>query len=97
MPRRARIAVSCHSAIRLYTLTQIWSRFRSVQVIRDIVKQHVENLVISFISGPSRTGNIELKLTLGVHGPREAHVVIIGNQSRTFKVVLQIYNQLKYY
>jgi len=49
--------------------------------IRDIVKQHDENLVISFISGPSRTGDIELKLTLGVHGPGEAHVVIIGNQS----------------
>jgi L-lactate dehydrogenase complex protein LldG len=49
--------------------------------IRDIVKHHDENLVISFISGPSRTGDIELKLTLGVHGPGEAHVVIIGNQS----------------
>jgi L-lactate dehydrogenase complex protein LldG len=49
--------------------------------IRDIVKQHDENLVISFISGPSRTGDIELKLTLGVHGPGEAHAVIIGNQS----------------
>ena len=49
--------------------------------IRDIVEQHDENLVISFISGPSRTGDIELKLTLGVHGPGEAHVVIIGNQS----------------
>ncbi len=49
--------------------------------IRDIVKPHDENLVISFISGPSRTGDIELKLTLGVHGPGEAHVVIIGNQN----------------
>jgi L-lactate dehydrogenase complex protein LldG len=49
--------------------------------IHDVVKQHDENLVISFISGPSRTGDIELKLTLGVHGPGEAHVVIIGNQS----------------
>ena len=48
--------------------------------IREIVKQHDENLVISFISGPSRTGDIELKLTLGVHGPGEAHAVIIGNQ-----------------
>lgn len=46
--------------------------------IRDIVKKHDTNLVISFISGPSRTGDIELKLTLGVHGPEEAHAVIIG-------------------
>jgi L-lactate utilization protein LutC len=50
--------------------------------IRGIVRQHDENLVISFISGPSRTGDIELKLTLGVHGPGEAHAVIIGNQSK---------------
>lgn len=49
--------------------------------IREIVKQHDENLVISFISGPSRTGDIELKLTLGVHGPEEAHAVIIGSRS----------------
>jgi L-lactate dehydrogenase complex protein LldG len=46
--------------------------------LRQIVQQHEENLVISFISGPSRTGDIELKLTLGVHGPEEAHAVIIG-------------------
>lgn len=46
--------------------------------IRRIVKLYDRNLVISFISGPSRTGDIELKLTLGVHGPEEAHAVIIG-------------------
>ncbi len=47
--------------------------------VRDVVMQHDENLVISFISGPSRTGDIELKLTLGVHGPEDAHAVIIGD------------------
>ncbi len=46
--------------------------------LRQVVEQHDENLVISFISGPSRTGDIELKLTLGVHGPEDAHAVIIG-------------------
>lgn len=45
--------------------------------VRSIVAQHENNLVISFISGPSRTGDIELKLTLGVHGPEKAHAVII--------------------
>lgn len=46
--------------------------------LRQVIEQHDQNLVISFISGPSRTGDIELKLTLGVHGPEDAHAVIIG-------------------
>ena len=30
-----------------------------------------------FIAGPSKTGDIEMKLTLGVHGPREIYLVIV--------------------
>ncbi len=37
--------------------------------------ENTANLVI--VSGPSRTGDIELQLNLGVHGPKHVHVVLI--------------------
>lgn len=37
--------------------------------------ENTANLVI--VTGPSRTGDIELQLNLGVHGPKHVHVVLI--------------------
>lgn len=33
---------------------------------------------VSFITGPSRTSDVELTLSIGVHGPKELHVIVVG-------------------
>ena len=36
---------------------------------------------VNFVSGPSRTGDIEQTIVLGAHGPCRVHLILIGTPS----------------
>ena len=48
-----------------------WTRLRDVQD-KDTMPR-----TVNFITGPSRTGDIEQKILMGAHGPRRLHIVLI--------------------
>jgi L-lactate utilization protein LutC len=73
-PRLASLLPPVHIAIIDATqiLPDLFDVFDRLQV--DGLESMPSNLVL--ITGPSKTGDIELKLTTGVHGPGEWHVII---------------------
>jgi L-lactate dehydrogenase complex protein LldG len=46
--------------------------------LRSAYGKGVMPRALNFVTGPSRSGDIEQKLLLGAHGPRRLHVVIVG-------------------
>jgi L-lactate dehydrogenase complex protein LldG len=47
--------------------------------VAEIIREGGENKpVISIISGPSKTADIELRILYGVHGPHELHVLLLS-------------------
>jgi L-lactate dehydrogenase complex protein LldG len=38
---------------------------------------------VNFITGPSRTGDIEQRIVLGAHGPRRLHIVVVDDRQES--------------
>lgn len=55
-----------------------WQRLRDRQGNNGTMPR-----TVNFITGPSRTGDIEQKLEMGAHGPRRQHILIVEDESLT--------------
>jgi L-lactate dehydrogenase complex protein LldG len=48
-----------------------WDRLRAIQGAEGLPR------TVNFITGPSRTADIEQRIELGAHGPRRLHIVLV--------------------
>ncbi|MEX1035115.1 MAG: LUD domain-containing protein [Sneathiella sp.] len=56
------------------TLEESWARLRETYGAGNLPR------TVNFISGPSRTGDIEQTLIMGAHGPRRLHIFIVEDE-----------------
>jgi L-lactate dehydrogenase complex protein LldG len=60
------------------TYEEGWTRLRDRQAAAGSFMPRTVN----FVTGPSRTGDIEQRLILGAHGPRRLHIVLVDGTTR---------------
>ena len=78
-PRSTSLLPPCHIAV--FDRTALVESLRQVGVLLEAWHRDgappATGAVINFITGPSRTADIELTLTRGVHGPKEVHAIFV--------------------
>jgi L-lactate dehydrogenase complex protein LldG len=78
-PRSTSLLPPCHVALfdRTALVESLEQAGIALEAWHDGPVPAERGAVINFITGPSRTADIELTLTRGVHGPKEVHVVFV--------------------
>ncbi len=72
-PLSASLLAEFHIAI-IHSSQIAWSLDEALQ------KKEVRNAsAVALVTGPSRTADIEMTLTIGVHGPKELHVFVVDD------------------
>ena len=78
-PRTTSLLPPCHVAV--FDRTVLVESLEQVGLVleawHDGPAPPERGAAINFITGPSRTADIELTLTRGVHGPKEIHVIFV--------------------
>jgi L-lactate dehydrogenase complex protein LldG len=77
-PRLASLLVPVHVAV--LRADCLYPSLAALLAAHANVVEEGSNLVL--ITGPSRTADIEMTLTRGVHGPGEIHVILLGAAAR---------------
>jgi L-lactate dehydrogenase complex protein LldG len=82
-PRSTSLLPPCHIAV--FDRTALLESLRQVGVFLEAWHADTASVhggAINFITGPSRTADIELTLTRGVHGPKEVHAIFVEQPFR---------------
>ena len=82
-PRSTSLLPACHVAV--FDRTVLVESLAQVGLLLEAwhaAPDDVSGAVINFITGPSRTADIELTLTRGVHGPKEVHAIFVDRPIR---------------